>query len=311
VRRSARSIDPIMNASVRLLEATLPATVHLQVQVPESHPSAAVLGTERAGSGALVDAAGLIVTVNYIVLGSREVRVTLFDGRELPGDVVAQDFASGLALVEVAGDAFPALSVAAAEPALEVGEEVFIVASVGDASRRASSGGITSLDAFDANWEYTLERAIFSSAMNPGLGGGPLVDRRGRVAGVVSLNLNEIGRFSLAIPIEHYREHRDELLRFGRRTTRPSRAWLGLYCYLLRGHVVVAGLLPGGPAEAAGLAQGDIILAVGDRKIRTRREFYERLWEHQAGDDVRLEIFRGDGMQTVVVASANVEEFFA
>jgi S1-C subfamily serine protease len=300
-----------MNASVRLLESTLPATVHLQVTVPEAHPSAAVLGAERAGSGVFVDEDGLIVTVNYIVLGGHEVRVTLFDGREMAGEVVAQDFASGVALVQVAGDDFPALPVASDDAALAVGDEVFIVASVGDSGRRASSGGVTSLDAFDANWEYTLERAIFSSAMNPGLGGGPLLDRRGHVTGVVSLNLNEIGRFSLAIPIAHFREHRDELLRFGRRTTRPSRAWLGLYCYLLRGHVVVAGLLPGGPAESAGLAQGDIVLAVDDRKVRTRRDFYERLWDHRAGDEVRLEIFRDDGTKTLVVASGNVEEFFA
>lgn len=299
-----------MNASVRLLENTLPATVHLQVTVPEAHPSAAVLGTERAGSGVFIDHRGLIVTVNYIVLGGHDVRVTLFDGREVAGEVVAQDFASGIALVQVAGDEFPALPVADDASASGVGDEVFIVASVGGEGRRASSGGITALEPFDANWEYALEPAIFASAMNPGLGGGPLIDRRGRVAGVVSLNMNEIGRFSLAIPIEHYHAHRDELMRFGRRTTRPSRAWLGLYCYLLRGHVVVAGLLPGGPAEAAGLAQGDVVLAVGDRKVKSRREFYECLWSHSAGDEIPLQIFRDEEIRTLRVASGNVEEFF-
>lgn len=300
-----------MNASVHLLERTLPATVHVQVTVPESHPSAAVLGTERSGSGALIDNHGLIITVNYIVLGGRDVRVTLFDGRELTGEVVAQDFASGIALVQVpGGDDFPAVPVAS-EDAVAVGDEVFIVASVGDAARRASSGGVTSLEGFDANWEYTLDRAIFSSAMNPGLGGGPLLDRHGQVTGIVSLNLNEIGRFALAVPIAHYRDHRDELLRFGRRTTRPSRAWLGLYCYMLRGHVVIAGILPGGPAEAAGLAQGDIVLAVDDARVQTRREFYERLWEHRAGADVKLEVFRDESIQTMQVATGNAEEFFA
>ncbi len=299
-----------MNASVRLLESTLPATVHLQVSVPDAHPSAAVLGTERSGSGVFVDD-GLVVTVNYIVLGGREVRATLFDGRETTGEVVAQDFASGIALVQVPGDDVPAVPVASDDADLAVGDEVFILASVGDAGRRASSGGVTSLEGFDANWEYTLDRAIFASAMNPGLGGGPLLDRRGHVIGVVSLNLNEIGRFALAIPIANYRDHRDELLRFGRRTTRPSRAWLGLYCYLLRGHVVVAGLLPGGPAESAGLAQGDVVLAVDERKVRSRRDFYERLWDHRAGEAVRLEIFRDDGTRTLVVPSGNVEEFFA
>jgi S1-C subfamily serine protease len=298
-----------MNASVRLLEQTLPATVHLQVTVPEDHTSAPVLGTERAGSGTFVDRDGLIVTVNYIVLGGRSVRVTLFDGRELPGEVVAQDFFSGIALVQVPGDDFPALPVAS-ESELAVGDEVFIVASVGDAGRRASAGAVTSLEAFDANWEYTLDRAVFSTAMNPGLGGGPLLDRRGQVNGVVSLNINEIGRFSLAIPIEHYRDHRDELVRHGRRPSRRSRAWLGLYCYTLRGHVVIAGLLPGGPAEAAGLAQGDIVLAVDERKVQTRRDFYESVWAHEAGDEVTMDVFRDEDVRSIQVASGNAEEFF-
>lgn len=300
-----------MNASVRLLERTLPATVHLQVTVPSEHPSCAVLGNERAGSGVVIDGDGLIVTVNYVVLGGRDVRVTLFDGREVPGRVVAQDFASGIALVQAVGDDFSYVPVADDDATLVVGDDVFVVASVGDAGRRASSGGITALEQFDANWEYALDRAIFSSTMNPGLGGGPLLDRRGRVIGVVSLNMTEIGRFSLAIPIAHYVEHRDELLRAGRRTSRPSRAWLGLFCYLLRGHVVVAGLLGGGPAEAAGLVQGDVVLAVDEAQITSRRDFYERLWAHRAGDSVRLRVFRDGASQTVEVASASAEEFFA
>lgn len=249
--------------------------------------------------------------MNYIVLGSRDVRVTTFDGREVAAEVVAQDFASGIAIVRAAGGGFQALPVADGSSPLAVGDDAFIVASVGDAARRASSGGITALEHFDANWEYTLERAILSSAMNPGLAGGPLVDRHGRVAGVVSLNMNDIGRFSLAIPIEHYAGHREELLRHGRRVTRPSRAWIGLFCYLLHGRVVVGGLLDGGPAAAAGLAPGDLVLAVGDQAVRTRRELYERLWDHRAGEEVRLRVYRDGGPTTVLVRSVDVDEFFA
>ena len=65
-----------MNASVRLLEQTLPATVHLQVSVPDAHPSVPVLGTERAGTGTVVGDDGLILTVNYVVLGAREATIT-------------------------------------------------------------------------------------------------------------------------------------------------------------------------------------------------------------------------------------------
>ena len=299
-----------MNASVRLLEETLPSTVHLRVEVAESHPSAAVLGTERAGTGTLVDANGLVVTVNYVVLGAPTAQVTLVDGRELLGEVIAQDFATGVALLKVPAVGLPAMTLRN-EPEIAVGDDVFILASVGDGGRRAGSGAVTSVAPFDANWEYTLERAIYTTAMNPGLGGGPLVDTNGRLVGIVSLNLNEIGRFSLAIPIENYRDHRDELLRFGRRPSRPSRAWLGLYCYTLRSHVVIAGLLPGAPAEQSGLTQGDVILALDDVEVSTRRELYDRLWTHRPGERISLRVYRNSEVVGVEVTSGDVEEFFA
>jgi S1-C subfamily serine protease len=300
-----------MNAALRLLEDTLPATVHLQVTVPDEHPSAAVLGTERAGTGMLVDGDGLVVTVNYVVLGARSVRATLVDGRELAGDVIAQDFASGIALVKIPSASLPAALPVRDAPDPRVGDDVFMIASVGDGGRRASSGGISAIGPFDANWEYQLERAIFTTAMNPGLGGGPLLDTAGRLVGVVSLNLNEIGRFSLSIPIEHYRDHRDELLRYGRRPSRPSRAWLGLYCYGLRNHVVIAGVLPGGPAESSGLTQGDVILAVDEQEISSRRELYERLWSHRAGEHVHVRVYRNSDVVSLEIVSADAEEFFA
>jgi S1-C subfamily serine protease len=192
-----------------------------------------------------------------------------------------------------------------------VGEECFIVASVGDAGRRAASGGVTAVGPFDANWEYTLEGALFTTAMNPGLGGGPLIDAHGQLIGLISLNLNEIGRFALGIPIACYRDHRDELLRFGRRQSRPSRAWLGVFFYTIRTHVVVAGLLPGAPGEAAGLAQGDVVLSVDSTRIATRRELYDLLWARPAGARVTFEVYRKDDIVTVEVPSKDVEEFFA
>jgi S1-C subfamily serine protease len=299
-----------MNASVRLLDETLPATVHLRVTVPETHPSAAVLGTERAGTGTLVDPGGLVLTVNYIVLGAQSAQVTLVDGRELVGDVIAQDFATGVALLKVPAVSLPSLPVRT-PPDIAVGDEVFIVASVGDGGRRTSSGGVTSLASFDANWEYALDRAIFTTAMNPGLGGGPLIDVCGCLVGIVSLNLNEIGRFSLAIPVECYRDHREELLRFGRRPSRPPRAWLGLYCYTLQSHVVIAGLLVGAPGEQAGLAQGDVLLAIDDHEVASRRELYEALWARRPGEQVVLRVYRNSEMVTVEVTPGDVEEFFA
>ena len=297
-----------MNAAVGLIERILPSTVHLQAQIPDAHPSARILGTERMGSGMVVDPDGLVLTVNYVVLGAEHVKVTLLDQRSYVAEVVRHDFASGLALVRIPEQRLPALSLRRTDD-LQLGEEAFIVASVGDGAARVASGAISYIGPFDANWEYVLDRAIMTTAMNPGLGGGPLLDTLGRVTGIVSLNLNEIGRFSLAIPSDYYLDARDAFLG-SRPWAATTRAWLGVFCYAVKDHVVIAGLLPGGPGEQAGLKAGDVILAIDGQDVGDRRSLYRLLWAHSPGDPVTLKIFRGREVRTVTVASGDVEKFF-
>lgn len=299
-----------MNASVKLIEQVIPSTVSIQVNVPIQHHSAQLLGTERMGSGTVVSPDGHILTVNYIVIGASRISVTLIDNTRLDAELVAQDFATGIAVLQVPQKSFPAVP---AHPSadLEPGDEVFLVACSGEENgRRVNGGGLTSVSRFDAYWEYSLDRALTSTAMNPGLGGGPMFDMHGRMVGVVSLNLNEIGRFSLAIPVEHYTEHREELVRYGRRVSRPSRAWIGMYSYMLKDHLVIAGLLPDGPGAKAGLKTGDVVLAVDQEETADRRAFYQRLWSLPAGETVLFRVFRNNSVRDIPVVSGNVEEFF-
>jgi S1-C subfamily serine protease len=298
-----------VNAAVGLIERVLPATVHVSAHVPDTHPSAQLLGTERMGSGAIVDPAGLLLTVNYVVLGADQVKVTLADRHELPADVVCQDFVSGLALLRVPADGLPALPLRRTLD-LALGDDTFIIASVGEDGVRVANGNVTYVGPFDANWEYALERAIMTTAMNPGLGGGPLLDTNGRMVGIVSLNLNEIGRFSLAIPADCYLDARDVFLAGGR-LDGAERAWLGVFCYALNDRVVIAGVLPGGPGERAGLKPGDIVLAVDGHDVADRRSLYRLLWTHRPGEDVTLRLYRGKNLCTVTVAAGDVQEFFA
>ncbi|MBI2358234.1 MAG: trypsin-like peptidase domain-containing protein, partial [Deltaproteobacteria bacterium] len=90
-----------MNAHLGLLHAILPATADLKVRVPEDHPSTRNLGSERVGSGTIVDPDGYILTVHYVVLGAQSITVTLIDGEQYPGELAAQDFESGLALIKI------------------------------------------------------------------------------------------------------------------------------------------------------------------------------------------------------------------
>src|SRR5207245_8025660 len=103
-------------------------------------------------------------------------------------------------------------------------------------------GLVTYLGEFEAYWEYLLEHGIVSSAQNPGFGGGGLFSMTGALLGVVYLPLNEIVRCSLAIPVDNYREHASELLRYGRVVSRPKRARPGLCAPAVREGLGVWGL---------------------------------------------------------------------
>jgi S1-C subfamily serine protease len=299
-----------MNAAVRLLERSLPSTVHVRTRVPEPHPSAAILGTERAGSGTVVSTDGLILTVQYIVLGADHIEVSLIDGTTAEAEVLAQDFTTGIALLRIESRTLPAARLHSST-GIAAGEEVFLLASAAENTRRASNGAVMSIEAFDAYWEYSLDRAITTTAVNPGLSGGGMYDANGQMVGIVSLDLNEIGRMTLAIPVENFLDHRDELLRHGRRVSHSPRAWLGLYCYTLRDRLVVAAVLPGTPAEEAGLKPGDLLLTLNGRAVRARRDLYHQLWEHRPGESFHCTIFRESEVKQLTIQAGNVEEFFA
>src|SRR5919106_1409330 len=219
-----------MDAPVPLVKFLLETVVNLHATVPRDHPSASILGQERMGSGVVVDESGLILTVNFVVMGAQTVHVSFLKGRRTKGEVIAQDFETGLALVRVKRQG---LRVAALAPTqeLERGSSVVAVGSTATQERRVAGGLITYLGEFEAYWEYLLDRGIVSSAANPGYGGGGLFTLTGRLLGLLHLNLNEIARNSLAIPIDFYHAHERELLRYGRVVSRPRRAWLGVFAH--------------------------------------------------------------------------------
>jgi len=299
-----------VNASVYLLDRVSATVVGIHSGVPESHPSTAVgLGTDRRGSGILVSADGLILTVNYVIMGAQSVIVTLTSGEQYQARIAAQDFRSGLALLKIEASNLPYLEPVSSETCA-LGQDVFTVASVGNEGRRADSGIITYLGPFDALWEFVLDRCVMTSAVNFGVGGGPLCDNKGNLIAITYLNMTDIGRSILAIPSEYFIAVRDELIRYGKRVSATPRAWLGLLSYTLREHVIIAGVMPGGPSDKAGLKQGDMVLAVDGRDVTERRAFYDALWSHPPGERVNFKILRNNQVQTIEVPGIPIEDYF-
>ena len=101
-----------------------------------------------------------------------------------------------------------------------------MIASADQNSRRVSGGYVSSLESYDGEWEYMIEKTIRTTAFNPAFGGGTLANFRGELIGVVSLILNEVGKFSLAIPVDYYLNYERVLKQFGQVQSRPRRPWL-------------------------------------------------------------------------------------
>ncbi len=298
-----------MNGRLGLIHSALPSSVDLRVEIPERHPSSRTLGSERMGSGTLVDPQGYIITVNYVVMGARTITVTLMGEKQYAGELIAQDFESGLALIKIPAQDLPYLRPAPGDE-VQTGQATFIVASTGNTGRRVSGGYVTSLEAYDAQWEFLLEKSIRTTAFNPGFGGGALVDFQGRLMGVVAFNLNEMAKFSLAIPIEYYFQYEQELKQHGMVRSRPQRSWLGFYPQLFAGHLVVASVVQGGPAEQNGMKEGDIILRVEDQKIQSRTELYREIWKKQPGEKISFRLLRDEESINLAVVSGNRSEFY-
>jgi S1-C subfamily serine protease len=299
-----------VNAALPLLEKVARATVSIHADVPQAHRSVSIgLGTDRSGTGTLVSADGLIITVNYMIMGAQNVVVTLTNGDQIPGRVVARDFTTSLGLVQIDGR-YPWLEVASSDSA-SLGQEVFIVSSLGGQKRCADTGIITYLGQFDAAWEFVLERCVCvtASALNIGLGGGPIVNSKGQLLAVSYLNFADLVRPILGIPGECFISGRDELLRHGHRVSRPPLLWLGVLSYTLREHVVIAGVMPGSPGEKAGLRQGDLVLSADGHEIHERKALYQAVNSHQPGERVQLRILRNNQVHNLEIPAIIVDDY--
>lgn len=298
-----------MNDHLKFLEHVVPAVVSIRSVTPQRHPSARILGTERTGSGAVIDAEGHILTVGYVVMGARTIEITLPDQQQYPATLLFQDFESGMAILQTPARDLPIVSLGRSA-ALQEGDSVVIVAATDQTERMASPGFISALRPFDAYWEHMLDRAILTTAMNPGFGGGPLLDAFGQMIGVLSLNLNSPKEMSLAIPIDLFHAIRDSVMTFSRVVGRRPRPWIGIYSEAIEGGVAVIGLIPNGPANRAGIEVKDLILEVDHVEIAGRRELYEALWKRRAGDELILTIQRGEDMHEIRLTGIDRAEFY-
>ena len=264
-----------------------------------------------SGTGFIVDSEGHVVTNWHVVNGGQEFQVLLSNGDRRPATLVGADRISDLAVVKIDGEV-PAFASFGNSDELQVGETVLAIGSpLGTYTNTVTAGIVSALgrDLPQSNYNNLVQH---DAAINPGNSGGPLFNMEGQVIGVNTLGVSEQGGQSIqglffALPGNQVQSIVSRLIADGRVVypffgiTYQTINWQNAAQASLPvdDGVYITVVSPGGPAEAAGLVEGDIVTAINGVAIDEQNAFAEVLFMHQPGETVTVDVQRGDQSLTV------------
>jgi 2-alkenal reductase len=268
------------------------------------------------GTGFAIDGSGNIVTNEHVVRGGTGFEVILANGDKRPATLVGADPLSDLAVVRI-DQPPPGIVEFGDSDSLEQGQPVLAIGSpLGEFTGTVTSGIVSALNRdFPTDPEMGGE-GIYTgliqhdAPINPGNSGGPLFDIAGRVIGVNTLGIPQSGSTPVqgiffAIPSNHVANIVSQLIEKGR----VSYPYIGVNYVPITPEIAalndlpidygayVRTAVPGGPADQAGIREGDIILAVGNQRVQAGTTFTEALFAHKPGETVPVTVMRGNSQQ--------------
>ncbi|MEZ5739008.1 MAG: S1C family serine protease [Burkholderiaceae bacterium] len=300
----SETMQPSADAVAFDLAAVLDAVVLIRAEVPDDAFTAQTLGTERTGNGVVISADGVILTIGYLVTEAETVWITTNHGKVLRGVPLAYDQQTGFGLVRAIGElGLPVLT--RADPSrARTGDRVYLVGQGG--IKHALKAYLVAKREFAGYWEYLLEQSLVVAPAHPHWSGAALVNEAGQLLGVGSLLMQEqvdgkSVQTNMVVPIDLLEPILPSLLETGQ-SGLPARPWLGLFAGDAEEQVVVAGVVDDGPAEKAGIEEGDLIIEVAGRRVSSLAAFLRAVWAlGPAGVKVPLLLARdGDLLRTQV-----------
>ena len=266
-----------------------------------------------SGSGFFISPDGYIVTNNHVVENATDIKVTLKDGREFKGTVVGRDEATDLAVVKVVGKDFPFVDFEnSAKP--RVGDWVIAVGNPFGLGGTATAG-IISAYGRDIG-ETFVDYIQIDAPINRGNSGGPTFDIYGRVIGVNTAIFSPSGGsvgIGFAIPANVADTVTKQLIAGGT----VARGYMGATIQPVTPEIadslgipgkkgaLVAELVPGQPADKAGLKPGDVVQALNGQPVANASELTRLVAQTKPGDTMRLQVFR-NGKTTTIDIRAGV-----
>jgi len=296
-------------------EDILNAVACVQTEIDPKARTAKTLGDHRDGHGVVIDSSGLVLTIGYMILEARSIRVTGPDGIDLPASLVAYDSETGFGLIRTQKP-IPVRPMRLGNSAqLNTGAGVIVAGHGG--KRNTLRAAVVSRRDFAGYWEYLLPDAIFTQPPFRIFGGAALIDHTGRLVGIGSLIVGDakqgagVNPGNMFIPINALKPILGALIASGR-SENPARPWIGVYTEELRQRIFVTRLASDGPGAAAGVAVGDIVVSIGGEAITGITDFYQKLWALGApGIDVPLTVLRQTGsLDTLVLRSRDRYDWY-
>ena len=277
---------------------------HLQQQPMERE-------IQAAGSGVIVDAGqGYVLTNAHVVENATSIEVTTKDNRQFRARLIGRDPETDIAVLQISGSGLTAVPLGDSDH-LQVGDFVLAIGNPFGLGQTVTSGIVSALGRSPGIEGY--EDFIQTDAsINPGNSGGPLVDLQGRIVGINTAIVAATGAnvgIGFAVPNNMARLVMDQLISGGE----IKHGHIGVAIQDLTPDIaqalgtsrtqgaVIAKVMPGSPAERAGLRSSDLVIAVNGTPIHNGAELKSRVGLSKVGDSVDLTILRGGAERTVAV----------
>ncbi len=251
------------------------------------------------GSGFIIDPDGYVVTNNHVVDGADAITVILKDETEYPGEIIGRDPVTDIALVKVkAGGSLPTVVLGSSD-ALKVGEWVAAIGSPFGLQYTVTAGIVSAKGRAIGSGPYD-DFIQTDASINPGNSGGPLINMQGEVVGINTMIVARGQGIGFAIPIDLARNIVNQLKTDGEVT----RGWLGITIQDLKGElaryygvedksgVLVAAVVPGDPADQAGIQPNDIITKINGKAVDSSRDLTNLAANLSVGDTAAVTLIR-------------------
>jgi serine protease Do len=327
---STRRRTAITEAVARVAPTVV--TVQTEVVDRSTDPFAAFNGSsERVlpglGSGFIVRADGVIVTNAHVVADAKTISVALRDGTTYPARLLGKDETNDLAVLKIDATGLPVAPIGQSDD-LIIGEWVIAIGNpygflLGNSEPSVTVGVISgtgrNIVARSQGSAMYVDMIQTDASINPGNSGGPLVNALGNIVGMNSSIFSPSGGsigLGFAIPVNRVKHVTEDLLAHG--TVR--RPWIGLKPEIpqgqseresLRAGVIVGAVVPGSPADRAGIRRGDVLVRSRSRVIHNAFDWEAELLDLRVGDEVPLVLKRGAREVPVSVTIADLPEVSA